>query len=279
MINPEVYVFEGVDLQRVFDRLGYADSVLEGHSQLAVVTAVHPSDRFIITSSSWHEPRKFFVQARSGETGAHYRLGKPKITGFVRWVTGSVDLVMFDARTATFSGLALERVPLFLVNGLGRTAALFEAKLVAQAELFRLFEDDWGNALFNPALDCLAGATDPEQLASQLCDWPSTVGMEADDDVILHLLGLQEAAKREADMQACVARMLVDKHGGVSMEDLEGQDRFPNKLPDNGVSGKARVLQDNDLDPHLYNDGTTDEVRCRHARNDSGVPRTDYLLW
>ena len=69
-------------------------------------------------------------------------MGKARITESVLWVIGSVDLVLFDATTATFTGPALERVPLFLVNGAGRSSSLMEAKLVAQAELFRLFADD-----------------------------------------------------------------------------------------------------------------------------------------
>ena len=97
-----------------------ADAVLEGRSSLAVVTAVHPSDAFIVQSTNWRHPRKFFTQARSGDKGAHSRLGKAKITHDESWVTGSVDLVLFDARCGTFTGPIIERVPLFLVNGAGR---------------------------------------------------------------------------------------------------------------------------------------------------------------
>ena len=50
--------------------------MLAGRSTLAVVTAVNPTDRFVVSSTTWRAPRKFFVQARSGETGAHFRLGK-----------------------------------------------------------------------------------------------------------------------------------------------------------------------------------------------------------
>jgi hypothetical protein len=240
---------------------------------LAVVTAVHPTDRFVVSSTTWRAPRKFFVQARSAETGAHYRLGKAaKITGSVRWVIGSVDLVLFDARTATFTGPELERVPLYLVNGAGRSAALLQAKLVAQAELFRLFADDL-RSVSDAALNRLASASDPEQLASLLCEWPSSIGMEACDEVIEHLLGLQEAAEREALLQQMVASRMCQQHGGVSLEDLSGQGRFPDKLPDKGVSSRARVLQDYDPDPHIMDHFN------RIARNDSGVLRTDYLLW
>ena len=239
---------------------------------LAVVTAVHPTDRFVVSSTTWRAPRKFFTQARSGETGAHYRLGKAKITGSVWWVIGSVDLVLFDARSATFTGPELERVPLYLVNGAGRSAALLQAKLVAQAELFRLFADDL-RSVSDAALNRLASASDPEQLASLLCEWPSSIGMEACDEVIEHLLGLQEAAEREALLQQMVASRMCQQHGGVSLEDLSGQGRFPDKLPDKGVSSRARVLQDYDPDPHIMDHFN------RIARNDSGVLRTDYLLW
>ena len=37
---------------------------------------------------------------------------------------------------------------------------------------------------------------------------------------------------------------------GVSLEHLSEQGRFPDKLPENGVSWKARLLQDYDPDPH-----------------------------
>lgn len=255
------------------DSLERADSVLEGRSQLAQVTAVHPSDKFVVSSCTWRAPRKFFVQARSGETGAHFRLGKQKLTEQVMWVTGSVDLTLFDSRTATFTGPALERVPLFLVNGAGRSASLFEAKLVAQAELFRLFANDWDSELFNPALDRLATAPDPEQLASQLCEWPSTIGMEAGDGVIEHLLGLQESALRDMGLQQFVHSCLVHQHGQVSYEDLIGQDRFPDKLPEKEVSGKARVVQDYDPDPHPHHHASERE------RNRTGILRTDFLLW
>ena len=245
--------------------------MLEGRSQLAIVTAVHPGDKFVVSSTNWHAPRKFFVQAASGETGAHLRLGKSKVTESVRWVTGSVDLVLFDARTATFTGPVLDHVPLFLLNGLGRTATLFEAKLVAQAELFRLFDDDGDNPVFEPALDRIATALDPEQLASQLCEWPSTIGQEAGDGVIEHLLGLQETACAEARMQDFVAGCFVSQHGEVSHEDLSGQARFPDKLHEPGVT--YRVVQDYDPDPHLHHH------RSERMRNCGGIYRTDYLLW
>jgi hypothetical protein len=159
------------------------------------------------------------------------------------------------------------------VNGAGQSASLLQAKLVAQAELFRLFADDLHSERMSAVLDGLASAPSPEQLASQLCEWPSTIGMEVCDDVIEHLLGLQEAALHEALLQQIVAARMVRQHGGVSDEDLSGQGRFPDKLPDKGVSSKARVLQDYDPDPHLMDHFN------RIARNDSGVLRTDYLLW
>ena len=74
---------------------------------------------------------------------------------------------------------ALDRVPLYLVNGAGYGASLLEAKLIAQAELFRLFQDDWESAPFDwdSALNRLADTADAEQLASELCSWPSSIGM------------------------------------------------------------------------------------------------------
>ena len=70
----------------------------------------------------------------------------------------------------------MDRVPLYLVNGAGYGASLLEAKLIAQAELFRLFQDDWESALIDPALNRLADTADAEQLASELCSWPSSIG-------------------------------------------------------------------------------------------------------
>ena len=209
------------------------------------------------------------MQARSGETGSHFRLGKAKITESVLWVIGSVDLVLFDARSMTFTGPALERVPLFLVNGLGRKASLFEAQLVAQAELFRLFADDLGNALIESSQGPIATAPDPERLASLLCEWPSTIGTEARNEVIEHLLGLQEAASRAASIQDFVAASFVRQHGDVTFEDLSGQGRFPDKLPEPGVT-YCRVLQDYDPEP-LF--------RPQRERDKSGIMRTDYPLW
>ena len=283
LINEEMYEFEGLGYEGGYGGYGEnhicsnslerADSVLEGRSNLAVVTAVHPTDRFVVSSTTWRAPRKFFVQARSEETGAHFRLGKAKVTESVKWVIGSVDLVLFDACTATFTGPALERVPLFLVNGAGQSASLLQAKLVAQAELFRLFADDLHSERMSAVLDGLASAPSPEQLESQLCEWPSTIGMEVCDDVIEHLLGLQEAALREQALQDLVAAFFTHQHGGVSLEDLSGQGRFPDKLPEEGVSGKSRVVQDYDPDPHPMHHVS------ERKRNESGVLRTDYLLW
>ena len=247
-------------------------AVLAGRSVLAVVTAVHPGDAFIVQSTDWRHPRKFFTQARSADEGAHFRLGKAKITHTESWVTGSVDLVLFDARSGTFTGQAMERVPLFLVNGAGRTASLREAQLVAQAELFRLFQDDLGSELVESALAPLAAATNAEQLASQLSSWPSSIGMEASDEVLEHLLMLQGAVRHEAQLQEFVEGLIVSQHGGVSHEDLCGQQRFPDKLPEPGVTWKTRVLQDYEPDYTYWR-------ICERERNFSGVLRTDYLLW
>ena len=283
-INKQMYTFDELGYvgnaydcetnQICADSLERADSILEGRSQLAIVTAVHPSDKFVISSKAWHAPRKFFMQARSGETGAHFRLGKSKVTEDVRWVIGSVDLVLFDARTATFTGPALDRVPLFLVNGLGRTASLFEAKLVAQAEIFRLFNTDWGNWRLNSELNRIATAPDPEQLVSQLCEWPSTIEREACDEVIEHLLGLQSKAVDEARMQAFVASCFVNQYTPegkqrATLEHLCGQGRFPDKLPERGVT-YSQVVQDYDPDPPFC---------AQLKRDESGIRRTDYLLW
>ena len=91
----------------------------------------------------------------------------------------------------------MDRVPLYLVNGAGYGASLLEAKLIAQAELFRLFQDDWESALIDPALNRLADTADAEQLASELCSWPSSIGMQPSDDVIERLRSLQEAVALE----------------------------------------------------------------------------------
>ena len=100
-------------------------------------------------------------------------------------------------------------MPLFLVNGLGRKASLFEAKLVAQAELFRLFADDFGNPLIESSQGPIATAPDPEQLALLLCKRLSTIGTEARNEVIEHLLGLQEAASRAVSIQDFVAAIAL----------------------------------------------------------------------
>ena len=42
------------------DNLERADAVLKGRSVLAVVTAVHPTDAFVVQSTGWRHPRKFF---------------------------------------------------------------------------------------------------------------------------------------------------------------------------------------------------------------------------
>ena len=278
-IRKEMYQFEELGAE-VGEHGGYgwnahlenAVAVLEGRSVLAVVTAVHPSDAFIVQSTDWRHPRNFFTQARSGDKGAHFRLGKAKVTHQDLWVAGSVDLVLFDARSGTFTGPGLERVPLFLVNGAGRKASLREAQLVAQAELFRLFHEDLHSELVETASDPLAGATDAEQLASQLSSWPSTIGAEPSDEVLEHLLVLQEAVMSEARLQDFVTGLLVHQHSGVSHEDLSGQHRFPDKLPEPGVTWKQRVLQD-------YEPDYTWSRICERERNFSGVLRTDYLLW
>ena len=277
-INEALYTFEELGWRgdSIYDTnrlchgsLERADSLLEGRSELALVAAVHPGDRFVVSSTTWQGPRKFFVQSRSGETGAHYRLGKSEVTEDVLWATGSIDLVLFDARSGTYTGPALDRVPLYLVNGAGYGASLLEAKLIAHAELFRLFQDDWESALIDPALNRLADTADAEQLASELCSWPSSIGMQPSDDVIERLRSLQEAVALEARLQEFVHGLMVQQHGKVSLEDLIGQQRFPDKLPDPGVTYK-RVLQDYDPDPPF---------RAQRQRDHSGIRRTDYLLW
>ena len=67
-------------------------------------------------------------------------MGKSEVTEDVLWATGSIDLVLFDARSGTYTGPALDRVPLYLVNGAGYGASLLEAKLIAHAELFASFK-------------------------------------------------------------------------------------------------------------------------------------------
>ena len=250
------------------DNLERADAVLKGRSVLAVVTAVHPTDAFVVQSTGWRHPRKFFTQARSGETGAHDRLGTAKLTQDELWTTGSVDLVLFDARFGTFTGPALESVPLFLVNGGGRNASLLEAKLISQAELFRLLGTE-ENALLCPILARLALATDTEQLVSELCSWASSITMEASDDVIEQLLVLQEAVVGEQRLQAFVESCFVRQYQGAELAWLTGQKHFPDKLPEPGVTYR-RVLQDYDPEP-LF--------RPERERDRSGVMRTDYLLW
>ena len=73
----------------------------------------------------------------------------------------------------------------------------------------------------------------------------------------------------EARLQEFVHGLMVQQHGKVSLEDLIGQQRFPDKLPDPGVTYK-RVLQDYDPDPPF---------RAQRQRDHSGIRRTDYLLW
>ena len=143
-----------------------------------------------------------------------------------------------------------------------------------RAELFRLFQDDLGSELVEPALDPLAAATDAEQLASQLSSWPSSIGMEASDEVLEHLLMLQEAVRREAQLQEFVEGLIVSQHGSVSHEDLRGQQRFPHKLPEPGVTWRARVLQDYEAGPVSW--------AFRNAeseRNFSGLLRTDSICF
>ena len=77
-----------------------------------------------------------------------------------------------------------------------RSVALLEAKLIAHAELFRLFQDDWESALIDPALNRLADTADAEQLASELCSWPSSIGMQPSDDVIERLRSLQDSRRQ-----------------------------------------------------------------------------------
>ena len=72
--------------------------------------------------------------------------------------------------------------------------------------------------------------------------------MQPSDDVIERLLSLQEAVAREARLQEFVHGVVVLQHGKVSHEDLIGQQRFPDKLPDPGVT-YTRVLQDYDPEP------------------------------
>ena len=293
VINSEMYRFHGLGYDDEFghftdclceDSLQAADSVLAGRSILAVVTAVHPNDKFVVSSTSIRLPRKFFVQARSGEASAQARLGKQKFTESVKWVTGSVDVTLYDACSATFTGPTLEHVPLFLVNGTGYSASILEAKLVAQAALFRLFEDDLGNDCIEPAIDRIAAVSEPEQLASQLCEWPSTIGVEPSDEVIEHLLQLQESATCEATMQAYVAQHFLCQHSklgaDLTVEDLSGEKHFPEKLGEEpGVIGfetpdkQWRVVQDYDPDPHPMPSVN------RLVRNWGGIYRTDYLLW
>ena len=80
---------------------------------------------------------------------------------------------------------------------------------------------------------------------------------------------LEEAVALEARLQEFVHGLMVQQHGKVSLEDLIGQQRFPDKLPDPGVTYK-RVLQDYDPDPPF---------RAQRQRDHSGIRRTDYLLW
>ena len=79
----------------------------------------------------------------------------------------------------------------------------------------------------DPALNGLADTADAEQLASELCSWPSSIGMQPSDDVIERLRSLQEAVALEARLQEFVHGLMVQQHGKVSLEDLIGQQRFP----------------------------------------------------
>ena len=61
---------------------------------------------------------------------------------------------------------------------------------------------------------------------------------------------------------------LVRQHGHISYEDLRGQGRFPDRLPEPGVA-EARLVQD--YDPPCW--------RFDRERDRGGILRTDYLLW
>lgn len=301
------------------ENLEGADSLLEGRSRLAVVTAVHPSDIFCVCNSKvglhrrWQGDRGSTstkdwwgvgeltqevcgfssggkIGASSVEKGTR-RLGAQTFSEIVQWTIGSVDLQIFDARDGTFTGPKLHGVPLFFVNGAGRTAAISQAQLVAQAELFHLFEDDLGNDLVQPASNRLLAAhgirpgppLSPQELASELCEWPSTIGVEPCERVVDDLLGLSEAADRENSLQYEVvsrflgqyntaARVLLGQYKGADPAWLSGQERFPDKLPEFEVTFH-KILQDYDPDPHNF------VPKLKQARNSSGVLRTDYLLW
>ena len=90
--------------------------------------------------------------------------------------------------------------------------------------------------------------------------------------MIERLRSLQEAVALEARLQEFVHGLMVQQHGKVSLEDLIGQQRFPDKLPDPGVT-YTRVLQD--YDPETLPFG----IRAQYQRDRSGIRRTDYLLW
>jgi hypothetical protein len=124
-----------------------SEALLEGRSKLAVVTAVHPRDIRIISDEVYALPRQWQGDRRTNSTKDHWETGngeycsgtrrlggKKGISRTTDWTIGSVDLQIFDARSGTFTGPELYRVPLFFVNGAGNTASFTQAKLVAQAE-------------------------------------------------------------------------------------------------------------------------------------------------
>jgi hypothetical protein len=119
------------------------NALLQGLSDLAVVTAVHPGDAFVLNDTKMAMPRKWITSSCGyGKGGKETRLGKQHFSHSTVFATGSVDLVLFDARTASFTGPELHNVPLFLVNGTGRSSALLRAQRVAQAALAELKPDD-----------------------------------------------------------------------------------------------------------------------------------------
>ena len=262
---------ESIHAQREKCPLRQAEALLNGLSQVAMVTAVHPCDVFAIQNNKVALPRQFITSSCGyGKGGKEFRLGKQKYDHSTGWAIGSVDVALFDARTASFTGPKLHNVPLFLVNGCGRSSAVMEAKLVAYAELFRFTEDDnLGADEYNAAMDAIAAAEDVNEVHSALDDWLSDVDVRK--EVWGYLTDLQSIALHETRLQSFVSARFVEQFRGSDPTWLSGQDRFPDQLPELRAE---RPIQEYEVEETGWYWSATDWSGIR-----SGVLRTDYLLW
>jgi hypothetical protein len=293
--------------------LEHPEALLKGLSKLAVVTAVHPGDVHYLNDTKFALPRQWQGDRRTNSTKDHWETGngeycrgtrrlggKKGVSRTVDWAIGSVDLQIFDARSGTFTGPELHRMPLFLVDGAGNTAALTQAKLMAQAELCRLArgdrEDDRLDDWFKPAVQRLAAIRDADELNSEVSSWPTTIGNEPCDDMLQDVLMLLEAARQEQTLQLKIQSLFIQQHGHNPLRSwthqfelfpqlhenvLTGQIPFPDKLHERDVSDFQRLhqaIQDYDPEPDIFSHGLYCKLYFRYGRR-TGVLRTDYLLW